>query len=806
MTERRPPQKPPLGPLPPLDAYRPTAEHRSAPPPMRPPQKFPPRPLPPGAQQRRRDDRTGYGRKDPDDGWGIAAYAGFALLGVVLIGAAGVGYLVVSPPVELIRSEVIAQVKAKTGRDLKIGGPTRFTVYPSIGVSMANVELSPPPGMSGRPLATMASLDINVGLWPLLSRRIEVERLVLREPVIELRTDAAGRKSWDMRRTADASGMFVRRIELAQAATPNRATDASPAAVTAGEAANALAGIEQISLKDVRIENGTVVWHDERSGNRETVSAVNIEVGMPSIDNPLEIKGNLVVKGERLDVTGTLASLKAMLDARPTKVALNATNKFGSIGFDGALAANMDADGKLDLKSSNVRSLAALAGVDLAPGAGFGPASLTGRLKAAGARMTLDDATLSLDGTKATGTLGLDASGARPRVSANLKVGELNLNPYLAAPDGMAASPSAPAAKYAPAAKSPAAGSNQPNSIDDLLSRPDAKGSAPKAAGPQVRGFTQRAGWSEEPIQLAALNAIDADVKLQIAKVRYREIKVGQTRVTAALAGGVLKTVFDDVELYEGRGRGAITLDATGAVPRFGANIAADGVSALPLMKDAGGNVWLAGTAKVSLAVTGEGGNQKAMMDSLAGKADVTFNNGAIVGWNLAQIIRGLKQGQLSGFERVETAKTDFSEMSSTWAIANGVAQNQDLKLNSPLMRVTGAGQVALGARQIDYQLKPKLVASLDGQGAAQGLAGLEIPLKVRGPWEKPEIVPEIGGILKDPEKTIGAIKEIGKQFKGKNANEVVDKVLSDNPDAAKKANELLNKWLKPKKQAAPVE
>lgn len=193
-------------------------------------------------------------------------------------------------------------------------------------------------------------------------------------------------------------------------------------------------------------------------------------------------------------------------------------------------------------------------------------------------------------------------------------------------------------------------------------------------------------------------------------------------------------------------------------------------------------------------------------MDSLAGKADVTFNNGAIVGWNLAQIIRGLKQGQLAGFERIESAKTDFSELSSTWVIAAGVAQNQDLKLSSPLLRVTGAGRVELGARQIDYQLKPKLVASLDGQGAAQGGAGLEIPLKVRGPWDKPEIVPEIGGILKDPEKAVGAIKEIGKQFKGKNANEIVDKVLSDNPNAAKKANDLLNKWLKPKKQAAPVE
>lgn len=795
MTERRPPQRPPHGP-PPLDAYRPRTDLPPAAQPPRPPLKYPPRPLPPGVLPRRGDgqDRR-RGTRNGNAAWGIAAYAGVALVAILMLAAAGFGYLVLNPPVDFIRNEVVAQVKAKTGRDLKIAGPARLTFYPSIGVSLEQVELSPPPGMSGRPLATMASLDIDVGLMPLLGRRIEVDRLVLRNPVIELRTDASGRKSWDMRRSADASGLGGQRIEVAQASKLNHATDAIPtdagsgAAGTgaAGAGAGKLSGIEQISLRDVRIENGTVVWHDERRGVRETISSVNVQTGMATIAHPLDIKGSLVVKGEKLVVSGSLGSLVAMLEQRPSNVSVKVRNAHADIAFDGTLAANLDADGKLDMKSGNVRSLAAMAGIDLGAGAVVGQAALSGRLTSSAQRIALEGARITLDGTTATGTLGLDTSGARPRVTANLDAGEVNLNPYLMPRDGAGPAPQ----PSEPVSTNPA---HAPNSIDDLLSQP-----TPGKVTPQVRGFTQRAGWNEEPIRLAALRGFDADVKLKLAKVVYQEFTVGQSRVSVALAGGVLKVVFEDVALYDGRGRGAVTVDATSAMPRFGANIAADGISLQPLLRDAGAKSWIAGSAKVVAAVTGEGGMQKAMMEGLAGKADVSVGNGAVVGWNLAQIIRGLKQGRLSGLDRVETAKTDFSDLSGSWVIAEGVAQNQDLKLNSPLMRVNGAGRIDLGKRQVDFQLKPKLVASLEGQGATQGLGGLEIPLRVRGSWERPEIVPEIGDLLKDPDKALSAAKELGKQFKGKSANEIVDQVFGDNPGAAKKANDFLNKLLKPK-------
>ena len=76
-------------------------------------------------------------------------------------------------------------------------------------------------------------------------------------------------------------------------------------------------------------------------------------------------------------------------------------------------------------------------------------------------------------------------------------------------------------------------------------------------------------------------------------------------------------------------------------------------------------------------------------------------------------------------------------------------------------------------------------------------MAGLEIPLRVKGSWEDPDIQPEIGDILKDPDKALGAVKEIGKQFKGKSPSEIVNQVFGNDPAAAKKANDFLGKFLR---------
>lgn len=739
-----------------------------------------------------------------------------------------VGYLIVVPPVDLIRDQLVAQVKAKTGRTLTIAGPTKLSFYPSIAVKMQNVSLSPPPGMPGAPMVKMEQLDASVKLLPLLKREVTVERLLLNQPVIDLRVDKQGRKTWDF---AEAVSDPVR---YAQAPSPTK-TDARPVA-QAGPAS--IAKLEQLQLNDVRIEKGAVRYLDERSGVQHNFSAVNLALALKSIANPLDAKGDFVWRGQKVGIDAKLATVRALMEERPAKLSAKLNVPSGTLNFDGTVGAKdaIDVDGTIDTKSPSVRQLAKWLGTELPPARGFGPASIAGQLKATPANISLTNANIGLDGATATGQLAIALNGPRPHIRTNLQVSELDLNKYLVAglnrEDSTPAKPGQPAtaAPTAPAAAKPAKPDKAEkdgekkatpgaDAIEELLRRAPGStlkpplASAPEPAaqatpvepvqparpGPQVKGYTQRAGWSEDALKFAALGAADVDAKLAVGRLLYDDIKVGQSQLTVALKNSVLKTNLEDVSLYGGRGRGFVTVDATNkSIGSVGINLIVDGVDALPLLKDAAEMDWLSGKGKLELAVAGQGANQMQIADTLNGKADFTFANGAIVGWNIPGLVRNLQQGKFSGLGKSPSEKTDFSEFAASFAIAQGIATNQDLRLTSPLLRVGGAGRVLIGARQLDYQLRPKIVASLDGQGGAQGLGGLEIPVKLTGPWEKPKIEPDLGGVLKDPNQAIGAIKEIGKNLKGKNVNEALKNVLPKGADGQTvKPSQLLDQLLK---------
>ena len=779
------PQRP-TAPPPPLASYRPVNERMS-----QPPRKGPPPP----------QGVSGGRAPKPRRGFGLLRGLLYLCGLIVLVAGAGAAYLLINPPSDLITRKLAEQVKAKTGRDLVIAGSTSFSFYPSVGVVMKDVTLSAPANMPGAPLISMAELDVSVKAMPLLRQELGVKQLVLKKPVVDLRVDKAGKRSWDF-----ADSLPLEKFAQAGAHTPAETIDdAGPQPGTPAAPGRALpaklANVKDLELDDVHVEDGTLRYTDERTGKTQTISQLNAKLALKSLTSPLTASGDFGWTGEKINFDGKLTNARMVLEEKPAKLAFNATSKHITATYDGTvlLKDGADLDGQISAKSDSVKQLARWLGTTLPPVSGFGPLALNADLKSADNTTSLTNAKLVLDGATASGSASVTTGGVRPHVQATLRLTELDLNKYTVH-DGATAPPApqaapAPVPATKPASPAPKAG----DAIEQLLQ--DKPG-----AGAKVHGFTQRAGWSSEPINLTLLGVIDADAKLQVGQLLFQDIKVGQSALTVALKNRVMKTVFDDVQLYEGHGKGFLTLDGTGKAANIGANIALDNIAALPLLKDAAGLDWLAGTAKIGLQLSAQGASQLALVEALNGKSEFSFANGAIVGFNLPGAIRGITQGKFSGLKKTPAEKTDFSELSASFQITNGVAQNQDLKLTSPLLRVSGAGAVQMPQRTVDYTVKPKIVASLEGQQGAANLSGLEIPVRITGPWDKPNYEPDIKGILADPNKAVDAIKQIGKQFKGKNANEIVDGLLGKkNPDGttsatpnSTKAKELLNKFLKP--------
>ena len=134
------------------------------------------------------------------------------------------------------------------------------------------------------------------------------------------------------------------------------------------------------------------------------------------------------------------------------------------------------------------------------------------------------------------------------------------------------------------------------------------------------------------------------------------------------------------------------------------------------------------------IAGEARGRSQRELVGTLNGGGMIRFLDGAIEGFNLAATLRDMKTlGLGSGGD--EAQRTDFSELSGSYTITDGVLDNRDLMMLAPLVRVTGAGVVPLPPRTVDYNVTAKLVASLEGQGGGDALTGLPIPVAIFGPW-----------------------------------------------------------------------
>ncbi|MBH0192033.1 MAG: AsmA family protein [Nitrospira sp.] len=60
----------------------------------------------------------------------------------------------------------------------------RLTVWPRIGARVAGFAVLEDPAFGAGPFASLSSLDVGVKLMPLLSGKVEVEEITLRDPVI----------------------------------------------------------------------------------------------------------------------------------------------------------------------------------------------------------------------------------------------------------------------------------------------------------------------------------------------------------------------------------------------------------------------------------------------------------------------------------------------------------------------------------------------------------------------------------------------------------------------------------------------
>jgi len=240
----------------------------------------------------------------------------------------------------------------------------------------------------------------------------------------------------------------------------------------------------------------------------------------------------------------------------------------------------------------------------------------------------------------------------------------------------------------------------------------------------------------EQPIDLSGLKGLNLKGDLKIDQVVASNVKLEKVHLGVKAAGGKVDAEPLTADLYQGKLNGAASVNAN--TNQFALKADLPGVALGPLLKDALNNDMLEGKGNVALDLQTAGNTVTAMKKALAGNAKLSLRDGGLKGINLNEVMRKLKKESAPS----SSQRTDLTDLSASFVIKNGVAHNDDLSAKSPVLRLSGAGDVNIGANEIDYLAKVSSAASSSG--------GKALPVKIHGTLDAPKFDPDFGALAKD--------------------------------------------------------
>lgn len=708
--------------------------------------------------------------------WGVGVVVG---LPVVALATGAV--LVNTIDQQAMLNKVSTVVKDDMGRDLKFNGPVQLKWFPSIGVELSKVSLSE--YQSDQNFLNAEKVDVSLALLPLFSSNIVVDEVQADGVSVKVIKNKEGKFNFD-----DLAGG---KAEKSESDTP----EASQGGQNLNFSVEAIA-LSNLNLQFEDQQQGLKAALENfnfSSGRIEPDVPTDLELSgrvkanKPDADLQINLKSglqfglgeNLYAKlsGLNLSVKGQVDKQKAdievsakQLDLNPNTMAIQLADLAAKVNaalpgvgqIDASVAApalnlaEKSASGDSFVLNATltqpqgrkVKSQVTLSGL-----AGNLQQSVTGNLAL---NVDLDESArqvkfnlsspLSVDVAQQVVALskfsgGLDVTdSALPKGKANMPLsGSLKANAKAQEVDLQLASNfestafdlKAGVKDFAKPFITAALNADKLD-VDALL--PPKKGE---------EGQSKKKGEStpidDIPVDLSPLKAVNADATVKVGYLKASGLVVKNINLRAVSKAGRLIVTPMTANLYEGSSKGSVVADANTNLVTIKQNLS--GVQIEPLLKDLLSKDMAAGKGDVDIDLTTKGKTVGAMKAALNGRVAVALNDGAVKGFNLAESLRGAKN-LFSGTSSNDTSQadsskqTDFSSMSVSFNVKDGVATSNDLKMMAPLFRIGGAGTIDLVKNSLDYTADAAIVATSTGQGGKTldgGLKGLNVPVRLFG-------------------------------------------------------------------------
>ncbi|MGQ0502110.1 MAG: AsmA family protein [Panacagrimonas sp.] len=490
---------------------------------------------------------------------------------------------------------------------------------------------------------------------------------------------------------------------------------------------------------------------------KAAIATQQVELDGLSLD--AQASGAAIPGGKQaLKLTGSAAfdALKGVLHLNDARIAAAGLNITTSIDGEGLMGDAPRLSGPIAIASFNPRELLKSLGqpeVKTTDAAVLGSASLSARYSGSFKSLKLDDLKLKLDDTSVGGTLAV-RDFASQALEFALKVDRMDVDRYMP-PESHSAAPASP-----PTADKTKAASKDVNATE---------------------------------IPLDAIQNLNASGTLDVTELKIKGATLRDVRVKVNGPKGSPKDVSLELKAYGGQIATSTRVEP-GAQPRYAVNTSINALQLAPVLAQFAGKDFVSGLGNIKFDLNSSGKTVGDVRKALNGDLSLNFENGAVKGFNLAQIIRqgkALFSGQTYAAP-AEPPQTDFTAITFVAKIVDGVLKSDQLNAFSPLFRVGGAGEIDLVNETINYLASPAIVASSKGQGGKglEDLAGITVPIKLTGSLFEPKYKLDLQTALK---------QKAGDELRGRISDKLLGgeggKKLSDE-ELKTKANDKLGKEL----------
>ena len=116
---------------------------------------------------------------------------------IILLGLVSLIGLVVFVNPNDLKPQISQAVTKFTGRQLQLGGDIQWSIFPWLGLQLNDAKLTNNPSFGDKPFAQIKKLEIQVRLFPLLHKQLEIGKLQIHGLTLYLIKNTKGQVNWE---------------------------------------------------------------------------------------------------------------------------------------------------------------------------------------------------------------------------------------------------------------------------------------------------------------------------------------------------------------------------------------------------------------------------------------------------------------------------------------------------------------------------------------------------------------------------------------------------------------------------------